>query len=55
MRLERADREAVALLEQPVELRAVGVEGALDVEQGLEQLLDVGDVLADADLPAADV
>ena len=35
-----------------VELRAVGVEGLLDVEQVPEQLLHVGDVLADADAAA---
>ena len=39
-------------LEQMIELRAVGVEGLLDVEQVPEQLLHVGDVLADADAAA---
>ena len=37
-----------------VELRAVGVEGLLEVEEVLEQPLHVGDVLADAD-PAAEL
>ena len=42
-----ADPECLAVLEQMVELLAIGMEGFLRVEDRLEDLLHVADVLAD--------
>src|SRR3954452_14220605 len=47
-----ADREGLAILEQVVELGAVRVEGALEVEYVLEDALHLGDPRADTDLAA---
>ena len=51
-RLERADLEALAVLEQVVELRAVAGEAALGVVDLGEGVLDGGDPRADPDPPA---
>ncbi len=49
---ERADREDVALLEEFVKLGPVALESRALVEDLSERVLDDGDLLADADLPA---
>ena len=50
--LQASGREALAVLEQMVELRAVRREGGLEIEDLLERRLDRLDVLTDGDLAA---
>src|SRR6516225_739177 len=48
-RVEFADREALAIYEQPVELAAVALEFGPGIENLAEDVLDDTDVLADAE------
>ena len=52
--VQATERNALAIGEQVVELRAVGVEAGLHVEDVFEHALHQGDVVADASFAAGD-